>query len=392
MILLKNGNIYTMNNEIYENGDILVEDKKIIQVGEKIKVNKPCKIVDLKGAFVLPGLIDAHTHLGIYMQDIGLEGVELNEYSEPITPHLRAIDGINPFDSAFDDAIKNGITTVCSGPGSSNLIAGEFAIIKTYGKVIDKMIIKENAAIKLALGENPKRNFKGKNKMPATRMGMAALVRETLVKTENYIYRKEKAEAKKEYFEKDIKLEALIPVIKKSVPLKVHAHRSDDIITAIRIAKEFDINITLDHCTEGHLIAEEIKDSKFPAIVGPSLSQRSKIELKNKTFATYKALYDKKVKLAITTDHPMVPIENLPICAALAVKAGLPMEEGLKAITINAAEILGVSNLIGSIEAGKIANIAVFDSNPLTSYAKCIYTIIDGDIVYSESSIDNTTY
>lgn len=393
MILLKNGNIHTMNNEIYLNGDILIEGNKIKQIAEEIIIDEECKIIDLKGAFVMPGLIDAHTHLGIYMQDIGAEGIDINEYSEPITPHLRAIDGINPFDSAFEDARKSGVTTVCSGPGSSNLIAGSFSVIKTYGNVVDRMIIKENAAIKVALGENTKRNFKSKNKMPATRMGMAALLRETLFKTQNYLYKKEKSLDNKDYFEKDIKLEALIPVIKKEIPLKVHAHRSDDIATAIRIAKEFDINITLDHCTEGHLIVDLIKEAGFPAIVGPSLSQRSKNELKNKSFKTYKTLNDEKIKFAITTDHPMVTIESLIICAALAVKEGLPSEEGLKAITINAAEILGVQDRVGSIVAGKDADIAIFDKNPLKTHATCLHTIINGEIIYNkDSTIDNIMY
>lgn len=387
MILLKNGIIYTMNNRIYQNGDILIEDKKIKSVGENISVDSHYKVIDLKGAFVMPGIIDAHTHLGICMQDIGGEGIELNEYSEPITPHLRAVDGINPLDSGFEDARKNGVTTVCSGPGSSTLMAGSFASIKTYGKVIDKMILKENSAIKVSLGENPKRNFKSKNKMPSTRMGMAALLREVFIKTQNYIYKKEKAIENNDYFEMDIKLEALVPVIKKEVPLKVHAHRSDDIMTAIRIAKEFDINITLDHCTEGHLIADEISESGFPVIAGPSLSQRSKVELKNKSFSIYKTLYDKKINFAITTDHPMVTIESLIICAAAAVKEGLPMEEGLKAITINAAKIIGVEDRVGAIEVGKDADIAIFDNNPVLTYAKCLYTIIDGEIVYSKDKL-----
>lgn len=393
MILLKNGNIHTMNNKIYNNGDILIEGKIIKQVGENIQIDDDCKVIDLNGAFVMPGLIDTHTHIGICMQDIGTEGIELNEYSEPVTPHLRAIDGINPFDSSFEDARKNGITTLCSGPGSSALIGGSFAILKTYGKVIDKMIIEENAAIKVALGENPKRNFKGKNKMPATRMGMAALIREILIKTQNYIYRKEKANKNNDYFEKDIKLEALIPVIKNQIPLKIHVHRSDDIMTAIRIAKEFNVKITLDHCTEGHLVADEIKASGFPVIVGPSITQRSKVELKNKSFITYKVFYDKNIKFAITTDHPMVTIETLPTCAAFAVREGLPMEEGLKAITINAAEILGIDDVVGSIVDGKDADIAIFDINPLKSYAKCLYTIVNGKIIYCEDgAIDNITY
>lgn len=385
MLLIKNAKIHTMAGKNYENGDILIENGKIKEIGENINPDKVCEVLDVKGAFTMPGIIDAHCHVGIFEQNMGVEGSDGNEMTDPITPQMRAIDGINPMDSSFDEAVKSGITTVMTGPGSANVIGGQFVAMKTKGKCIDDMVILEPAAMKIAFGENPKRVYKGKNKMPMTRMAIAALLRENLMKAKNYKIKKERALEKNEFFEEDIKMEALLPVMDKKIPLKAHAHRADDILTAIRIAKEFNLKLTLDHCSEGHMISEKIKEANFPAIVGPTLSTRNKIEVRNKTFKTPYELFKKGVKVAIMTDHPVIPIGYLPICAGFAVKEGLPMEEGLKSITINAAEICKIADRVGSLEVGKDADIAIFDGNPMEVFTNTLYTIIDGETVFKRS-------
>lgn len=382
MILVKNGKIVTMSNKDYENGCILIKDGKILEVAENIEVDKDAEIIDAKGGWVLPGLIESHCHIGIYEQDMGFEGLDVNEATDPITPELRAIDAINPMDTAFDDAVKAGVTTVMTGPGSANVMGGQFVAMKTKGVCIDDMILLEPAAIKVAFGENPKRVYKDRKRMPTTRMATASLLRETLVKAKDYKLKKEKALKEGKDFDKNFKLEALMPVIDKKIPLKAHCHRADDILTAIRIGKEFDLKLTLDHCSEGHLIADYVRQSGRCAILGPSLTARSKIELKNKSFSTPAVLHKNGVKISIMTDHPVTPIQYLPICAGLAVKEGLDMKEALKAITINAAEICGVSDRVGSIEIGKDADIAIFDGNPLETLTNTLYTIINGEIVY----------
>ncbi|EES90454.1 amidohydrolase [Clostridium botulinum C] len=382
MILIKNGKIITVTKGTLKNGCILIKDGKILKVSEDIEVNEDVRIIDAKGGWVTPGFIDAHCHIGIFEQDMGFEGTDINEATDPVTPHLRAIDAINPMDTSFKDAIKGGVTTVMTGPGSANPMGGQFVAMKTSGICVDDMVIKEPAAIKIAFGENPKRIYKSKNKMPTTRMATAALIREILTKAQNYKIKKEKALKEGKDFEENFRLEPLIPVLNKQIPLKAHCHRTDDILTAIRIAKEFDVNLTLDHCSEGHLIADYIKQSGKDVIVGPTLTARTKIEVKNKTFKTPKILHDNSIKIAIMTDHPVIPIEYLPLCAGLAAKEGLGIEEALKAITINPAEICGIDNRVGSLEVGKDADIVISNGNPLDSLTSTICTIINGKVEY----------
>lgn len=383
-MLIKNGKIYTMAKDVYENGDILIEDGKIKKVAREIK-DYTGEIIDTSGAIVIPGMIDAHCHLGMWESGMGFEGSDGNEATDPITPEMRAIDGINPMDQYFDRAVEAGITTVMTGPGSANVVGGQFVVMKTYGNNVDKMKIVEPAAMKIAFGENPKRVYNGKGKMPSTRMGTAALLRKTLMEAENYKAKKENAEKKGDFFEKNIKMEAFLPVLEGEMPLKAHCHRADDILTAIRIAKEFNLKLTLDHCSEGHLISDDVKESGCPAIIGPTMSNKSKIEVQNKSFETPAVLMHKGVKVAIMTDHPVIEINYLPICAGLAQKAGnLTFEEALSTITINAAEILGVSDRLGSIEEGKDADIVILDGNPLDTYTNTLYTIINGEIVYKK--------
>lgn len=382
MILIKNGTVLTMAGQIIEKGCVLVDEGKIKYVGEEKKFEGELEVIDANSGYIMPGMIDAHCHLGLWEDGVGFEGADGNEATDPITPHLRAIDGINPMDKTFKEAYENGITCVCSGPGSANVIAGSFAVIKTYGKRIDKMIVKENAAIKVAFGENPKSTYHEKHEMPTTRMGIAALLRETLLKAKEYLEAKENAEEDDDKPDFDMKYESLIPVLKREIPLKVHAHRADDMFTAIRIAREFNIDLTLDHCTEGHLIVDELKEEGYPLIVGPSLSERSKVELRELTFETAGILNKAGMDIAIMTDHGVIPIQYLPLCAALAAKHGMDEMEALKAITINPAKILKIDDKVGSLEVGKDADIVVLDKHPLDVMSKTQYVLIDGKVVF----------
>ena len=382
MLYIKNGLIYTMNEEIIENGSILVKNGKIAAVGKDLEVPSEAEVIDAGGRMITPGFIDSHCHLGLYEDSIGFEGSDCNEMVDPITPQLRGIDAINPMDITFKEGYQGGVTTAVTGPGSGNVIGGTFVALKTYGHRVDDMIIKEPIAMKVAFGENPKRVYNEQKKSPMTRMATASLLRETLFKAKTYMEKMENADPSKRP-DYDMKMEALIPVLKKEIPLKAHAHRADDIFTALRIAKEFDVDITLDHCTDGHLIAEDLAKEGKPAIVGPTFGERSKYELKNKTFDTPRVLYEAGIKIAINTDSPVIPLEHLSLCAGLAHKAGLPMIEALKAITINAAEIVGIDDRVGSIEVGKDADIVIFDGNPIKDVdSKTYMTIIDGKIVY----------
>lgn len=380
--IIKNAKIYTMSEAgILENADILIEDNKIIEVGE-IDVGAD-EVFNATGKLVFPGFIDAHSHLGMFEDSIGFEGDDGNEDTDPVTPHMRAIDGINPCDRCFSEALSAGITTTATGPGSTNIIGGQFAVIKTYGKRIDNMIIKAPAAIKIAFGENPKRVYKEKQKSPTTRMATAATLRETLFKTIEYMSKKEKAAAKNEDGpDYNLKYESLIPVLKGEIPLKAHAHRADDIYTAIRIAKEFNLKLTLDHVTEGYLMLDELKKEKYPCIVGPNLTMRSKIELKNLSFENAGKLSKNGILVALMTDHPVIPIQYLILCAALSVKEGMEEYEALKAITINPAKILGIDNRVGSIEKGKDADIVIINGHPFDTFSNIERVLVDGEIAY----------
>ncbi|MGB4437920.1 MAG: amidohydrolase [Sedimentibacter sp.] len=387
MIVIKNGYIRTMSGENFENGQIIIEEGKIKAVGNDLELPEDAEVIDAKGYLVAPGFIDAHCHIGMWEEGIGFEGEDGNEDVEPITPQLRAIDAINPMDQGFRDAIEGGVTTAVTGPGSANVIGGTFLAMKTYGRRVDDMVIKDPVAMKVAFGENPKRVYDEQHKSPVTRMGVAALLRETLYEAKQYM---EDLEASAEDPDRkpdfDLKLHAMLPVMKKEIPLKAHAHRADDIFTALRIAKEFDLDITLDHCTEGHLIVEELAAAGKPCLVGPTFGARTKYELKNKSFETPKRLVDAGIKIAIITDSNVIPIQHINMCAGMAVKAGLSEDEAWKAITINPAEITGIADRVGSIEVGKDADIVIFKGNPLLDIDyETIMTIIDGKVVYKNT-------
>ncbi len=386
MLLIKNGRIYTMAGPVIENGSILIDKGKILEVGADLAEPPACEIIDVAGRMVTPGFVEAHCHLGMRESSVGSEGTDNNESVDPITPHLRAIDGINPMDITLEEAYQAGVTTAITGPGSANVIGGTAAAIKTFGHRVDDMIVKFPVAMKVAFGENPKRCYGGQNKTPVTRMGTAALLRETLFKTQLYLTKKEKALAENKVPDFDMKLEAMLPVLRREIPLKAHAHSADDIFTAIRIAKEFNLAITLDHCTDGHLIAADLAREKMVAIIGPTFGHRTKYEVKNKSWQTPRILCEAGVKIAITSDSPVMPLHQLPLYAGLAHKAGLSETAALQAITINPAEICGIADRVGSLVPGKDADIAIFDKNPLKDLdCQTIMTLIDGVIVYQKS-------
>ncbi len=387
MIAIKNVTIHTMaEDEIIKNGVILIDNGKICNLGSNIEIPENIEIIDGKNGFLMPGIIDAHCHIGMWEDGLGFEGSDGNETTDPVTPHLRAIDAINPVDKCFQEALEAGITTVATGPGSANVIGGTFATMKTYGKTIDDMVINECTAMKSAFGENPKRVYSGKKVTPSTRMATAAILRENLIKAKNYV---EKQEAFKNGSAKapdfDMKLEALAKVIRKEIPLKSHAHRADDILTAIRIAREFDLDLSLEHCTEGHLITESLKDEHIKSIIiGPSLSDRSKVELKNLTFKTPMILNKAGIKVSIMTDHPVIPLQYISLCAALAAREGMDEEEALRSITINPARAINADHRVGSIEIGKDADIIIYNGHPFDLRNTVKLVMIDGKVVKNQ--------
>lgn len=373
MLLIKNGLLHTMESEKPVMADLLAAHGKIIEISKGITPTEQMEIFDAENMFVFPGFIEAHSHIGILEEKSSKAGDDCNEGTNPITPCLRAIDAINPMDSAFHNAIAAGITGAMVGPGSANAIGGQFAFIKTDGRRIDDMIVMAPAAIKLAFGENPKFNYGPNGNMPATRMGIASLIREELFNARSYF---DKGNSD------NFKMECYRSLFEGKIPLKAHAHRTDDIFTAIRIADEFGLGLTLDHCTEGHLIAEEISKSGYPAIVGPSLSSRSKPEVRESDFKTSGILHHAGVTVALTTDHPVSRIQYLPMCAAFAAKEGLGKYNALCAITINAARICRVDHRVGSLKVGKDADLTIFDGSPLEISSALRATFINGRCVW----------
>lgn len=372
-MIIKNAVIHTVTNGTIENGYIEF-DEKIISLGDM----KDCpqgEAYDAKGAALYPGFIDAHTHIGIIEDSLTFEGEDCNEMTDPVTPNLRALDAVNALDRCFEEAREAGVTCVLTCPGSANPVAGQIAAIKTHGVCIDDMVVKAPAAMKFALGENPKTVYNEKKMAPSTRMATAAIIREQLTKTREYI---KKDKASREF---DAKLEALAPLFEEHMQMHIHAHRADDIFTAVRIAEEFGLDYCVVHCTQGHLIADRLAKAGVKAFSGPLISDRCKPELKDSTPATPGVMSKAGVKTAIVTDHPVIPIQYLPLCAGLAVREGMTHDDALRAITINPAEMCGISDRVGSLEVGKDADMSLFDSDPLTLFAKPLLVVGDGEIL-----------
>lgn len=387
MLLLKNGNVMTMAGPAFV-GDVAIENGKIVAVGQSLSYSD-AEVRDVTGMTVMPGIVDPHCHIGMWEDAMGFEGADGNECTNPITPELRAIDAINPYDRCFEEAAAGGVTTCVTGPGSANVIGGQFVAIKTYGDSVEDMVLRFPVAVKAAFGENPKRVYNGKNQTPSTRMATAALMRKALVEAQEYNEKLEKGKADPEKMpERNLGKEILARVIRRELPMKIHAHRADDILTAIRICREFKLRYTLDHCTEGYLITDKLKEALGEdcegIIVGPLLTDRSKIELKNLSFKAPKVLEQAGIEYAMMTDHPVTPEQYLPICTAIAVREGASEEGALKAITINAAKITGIADRVGSIEVGKDADIAVFSGHPFDFRSRCVLTLVNGKVAHEE--------
>jgi imidazolonepropionase-like amidohydrolase len=402
MIALVNGRVLTITQGVLDPGTVLIEGGRIVAVGEELDLPEDAERYDATGKTVMPGLIDAHCHVGLFPDGIGWEYADGNEMTDPITPHLRALDAVHPETDVFQELVEAGVTTVLTGPGSGNLIGGQWVCLKTAPKPrVEDMVLMEPAGMKMALGENPRRVYGEQKKMPSTRMGNAALIRAALVDAQNYLdkwarYEQEQAEyqAKIEAGEeslgavdapkrpeRDLKLEALGKVLRREMKARVHAHRADDMLTAIRIAEEFNLDLTLEHATEGYKIAETLATKGIPVTAGPILFSRVKYELKEMTPKNPGLMAKAGVKVAIQTDE-MSAVKYLTINAALAVREGMAEEEALKSITLHAAEIIGIDDLVGSLEAGKDADIVVFDGHPLDYRTRVDLVLVNGQVAY----------
>lgn len=381
-LFLSGAKLISMSGKIIENGAILVENGRIVQIGENAAAPADAEKIDLTGTTVTPGLVDAHCHIGSAPEGFPMGMEDTNDMVDPVAPQLRILDAVYPDDTAFGDALAGGVTCVQTLPGSGNVIGGQGVIVKTKPDVTERMIVREPSSLKGALGENPVRIYSAKSKLPNTRMGSAALMRDAFTKAGNYRAKKAAAAANKTPFDVDLGMETLLSVLEKALPFHVHCHRSDDIQTAVRIAEEFGLVYTIEHCTEGHLIAPWLAQKNVRAAVGPTLTAKSKLELRNKTWDTPRLLWEAGVHFCIITDHPVIPIEHLIVCAALANRAGLPAEEALKAVTIYAAEHIGVADRVGTLEAGKDADIAVWDGDPLDARSKVVRTFVGGELVF----------
>jgi len=394
VLAIKGGTILTPEERI-EGGTLLIEGGKILEVGREAGIPPDAEVIDAQGKYIIPGLIDAHCHTGLFPDGVGEEQSDDNEMTDPVTPHLRAIDAIHPEDMAFDDLRKAGVTTINTGPGSANIVGGQTAIVKTWGRTVEEMLIRAPAAMKMALGENPKRVYREQKKTPSTRMGNAAVLREWLTKAQNYLERWERykrrlanckaGEKELEPPERDLRLEELARVLKGEIPAHIHAHRADDILTALRIADEFGIKkLVLIHATEGYKVADILAEKGVPCVVGPILFSRTKYELRGMNPKNPVILSQAGVKVAIQTDQ-MSAVKYILFDAALAVREGMDEKEALKAITIYPAEILGIADRVGSLEPGKDADLVILSAHPFEVAKSCVELVVmDGEIVYQK--------
>ena len=381
MLVIQNAKLYTITNGI-QGGSVLIDAEGTIAAVGQVDIPPEAEVIDAAGKVLTPGLMDAHGHAGAWEEGLGWEGSDGNEATDPVTPHLRVLDGINPHEEGIAEALQAGVTAMCVLPGSANVIGGQGVVVHLYGNTVEEMIIKEDGGLKVAFGENPKRVYSNQKKAPSTRMATAAILREQLVKAQNYLAKLEKAKDDPDKApDRDLRLEVLARVLKRELPVRAHAHRADDIMTALRIAREFNLDISIEHCTEGHKIVDELREAGVWALVGPTLSNRSKVELKELSWETLRVLWEGGVPIAITMDHPVIPVGYLPIAAAQAVKAGLPYEEALKAITINPATIMGIADRYGSIEVGKMADLVLWDGDPLAVQSRVEKVWIHGQLV-----------
>lgn len=384
-MVIIHGNIHPATSAPIADGFVRFDAGKITAVGPMADYAPVPgeEVFDVAGQFVMPGMVDAHCHIGLIGDSLGFEGNDVNEITNPATPHLRAIDGINPLDRCFSEALAAGVTTVVTLPGSANPIGGQAAAIKTFGRRVDDMVLRAPAAMKFALGENPKRCYNGRHETPTTRMGTAAVIREQLFRARDYMRKLDRAaenpDAEKPAF--DMKCEALVPVLRREVQAHFHAHRADDIFTAIRIAKEFDLDYVIVHGTEGHLVPDLIAAEGARVITGPHFGARTKPEITNKSFSAPGILVRAGVQVAICTDHNVTPLQHLPLCAALAVRSGMDEEDALRAITCNPARIVNLADRVGALEVGLDADIVVLTGSPFEIASQTSAVFVSGEQV-----------
>ena len=384
MLLIRNARLFTMEGDgCIDGGDVLMDGGKVVATGTNLSA-PGAKVIDAHGAYATPGFVDPHTHIGLWADGERDDTGDGNEATDPVTPQLRALDAVDPVDPCFAEACRAGVTSVAAGPGSANVLGGQFLAMKTHGKSLKTMLIKEPLAMKAAFGENPKHVYGSNGKRPGTRMGTAAVLREAFYEAREYMEKRAGKDAdKRPAF--NLKNEALAMVLRRELLLKMHAHRADDILTAIRLVKEFDLRASVEHCTEGHLIADELREAGVGVILGPLLCDRSKPELKRLSMKAPAILHRAGVKFALMTDHGVIPEQYLPVEAGLCVREGLPEMEAMRAITINAAEVIGLSERIGSLAPGKDADVVLFDGHPLETRTRASLVIVDGEIVYERT-------
>jgi imidazolonepropionase-like amidohydrolase len=380
-IAFTGGRVLPIEGEPFEDGVVLVEDGKIAALGRGVRIPRGAKRVDARGKVITPGLIDAHAHVGVWEEGDGWAGDDVNEATDPVTAQVRALDAINPADLGFRDAVSGGVLAVNVNPGSANPIGGQTVALKTWGRTVDAMVLRQPSGVKSALGENPKRTYGNRKEMPSTRLGTAGVIRGAFVDAGNYINKQLHPEPDKP-FERDLKLEALALVLQRQIPWRQHCHRADDIATALRIADEFGYQLVIDHGTEAHLLADDIARRGVPVVIGPLFTARVKVELRNRSLANPGKLAAAGVKIAITTDHPVVPIHFLIYQAILAVKEGLDRQAALEALTINPARLMGVDNRIGSLAPGKDGDLSIWSGDPLDVMSRVEQAWVDGRQVY----------
>jgi imidazolonepropionase-like amidohydrolase len=396
-VAITGGRIVPISGPALDRGTVLIIDGRVTAVGTDVQVPDGVAIIDAEGSWVLPGFIEAHAHVGAHEEAEGWAGADSNELTDPVTAHVRALDAINPADLGFRDAIGGGVLAVNVNPGSGNPIGGQTCALKCWGRTVDEMVLRAPAGMKSALGENPKRVYSDQKKTPSTRLGIAAVIRGALVDAANYLRRieaeEDKREADRKPVDRDLRLEALGLVLRREIPWRQHCHRADDIATALRIADEFGYDLVIDHGTEAHLLADLLAERDVPVIIGPLFTSRSKVELRNRSLANPGKLAAAGVTIAITTDHPVVPINFLVHQASLSVKYGLDRDTALRALTINPARILGLADRLGSLEPGKDGDVVVWSGDPLDVLSRVerafmdgreIYTATDGDPVFAE--------
>jgi imidazolonepropionase-like amidohydrolase len=388
-VAIVGGRVVPITGEPLERGTVLVEAGKIVAVGADVAVPDGTTVIDAAGSWVLPGFIEAHGHVGVHEEAEGWAGQDTNEMTDPVTAQVRAMDAINPADLGFRDAISGGVLAVNVNPGSGNPVGGQTCALKCWGRTVDEMLLRAPAGLKSALGENPKRVYGEQKKTPSTRLGVAAVIRNAFVDAANYLAKIEaeqrKPEAERKPVDRDLKLEALGMVLRREIPWRQHCHRADDIATALRIAAEFGYDLVIDHGTEAHLLADVLAARDIPVIIGPLFTTRSKVELRNRSLANPGKLAAAGVTIAITTDHPVVPINFLVHEASLSVKHGLDAETAMRALTINPARIIGIDDRLGSLEPGKDADIVIWSGDPLDVLSRVQRALIDGTEVYSYS-------